>query len=530
MTIQHLDFQSTGYFSKLLSDYVGKKTDPLPFSKHPHDIAAIGKATEQYAILLDRSLLSETIRKQYQGIQLTSVTSDQIDALKNEDTFCVVTAHQLCLLGGPMYFVIKIANTIRLSRELKQRFPEKNFVPVYWMGSEDHDFEEINHIRLFGKTIEWTDKQGGATGRYRTESLNPVLEELGNILGNAPFAADIMNIVDSAYQHPDLTSATRSMVHQLFGQYGLVIVNGDDKVFKKAFTPILQSELTESLSYDLVLQQSAQLEAAGYHAQASPRPINLFFLGENTRERITLEADGKYHAGDKSFSRVEILHLLKEHPEAFSPNVILRPLLQQGILPCAAFIGGGGELAYWMQLSSVFERYQIKFPVLVARTSMLYITAAQQKRIQKLGLDIQQLFGDAEHLKKNFALQHSQSSPDIQPSLEKILSAMQEVENIAASIDKTLGPAVAAESKKMQHALEQIQQRMVRSLKQQHETELKQIDQLYQQLFPNGSLQERTDNFMNIYAQSGKSFIEMFINELKPLADQMVVITQTEAI
>jgi uncharacterized protein YllA (UPF0747 family) len=205
-------------------------------------------------------------------------------------------------------------------------------------------------------------------------------------------------------------------------------------------------------------------------------------------------------------------------------------LLQQGILPCAAFIGGGGELAYWMQLSSVFERYQIKFPVLVARTSMLYITAAQQKRIQKLGLDIQQLFGDAEHLKKNFALQHSQSSPDIQPSMEKIVSAMQEVENIAASIDKTLGPAVAAESKKMQHALEQIQQRMVRSLKQQHETELKQIDQLYQQLFPNGSLQERTDNFMNIYAQSGKSFIEMLINELKPLADQMVVITQTEAI
>ena len=234
MTIQHLDFQSTGYFSKLLSDYVGHHSGSLPFSKHPHDIAAIGKVAEQYALLLDRSLLSKTIRQQYQGIQLTSATSDHIDALKNEQTFCVVTAHQLCVLGGPMYFVIKIANTIRLSRELKQRFPEKNFVPVYWMGSEDHDFEEINHIRLFGKTIEWTDKQGGATGRYSTESLSPVLEELRNMLGNAPHAADIMNIVETAYQHPDLTSATRSLVHQLFGEYGLVIVNGDDKVFKKS--------------------------------------------------------------------------------------------------------------------------------------------------------------------------------------------------------------------------------------------------------------------------------------------------------
>lgn len=529
MTKQHLDFQSTGYFSKLLSDYVRNKPDALSFAKYPQEIAAIGRVAEQYAILFDRSLLSDTIRHQYKGIQLSEETSDNIESLKREQTFCVVTAHQLCLLGGPMYFVIKIANTIRLSRDLNQHYPDKHFIPVYWMGSEDHDFEEINHIRLFGKTIEWTDKQGGATGRYHTESMRPVLDELSNILGNALHAAELMSIVEAAYQLKDLTSATRYLVHQLFGKYGLVIVNGDDPVFKRAFSPIMQSELTESLSHDLVLQQSSQLEAAGYHAQASPRPINLFLLKENTRERIILEADGKYHAGEQRFSKEEILQLLEDEPETFSPNVILRPLLQQSILPAAAFIGGGGELAYWMQLSSLFDRYQVKYPVLVARTSLLYITAAQQKRIDKLGLDIPQLFGNADQLKKKFALQHSQASPDIQPSLEKVLSAMQEVENTAVSIDKTLGPAVAAETKKMQHALEQIQQRMIRSLKQQHETELKQIDALYQQLFPNGALQERTDNFMNIYAQIGAAFIDMLINELQPLANQMVVISQSDA-
>ena len=158
-------------------------------------------------------------------MQLKNITS-----LENPTTFCVVTAHQLNVFGGPLYYIYKIAQTISTCNQLKTKFPNYNFVPVYWLGSEDHDFDEINHIYLYNKKIEWQDKQGGATGEYSTNSILPLIEEIKTILGESEFANQLIEIFQKAYAQPTLTHAARYLVNALFGIYGLVVVDGNDTI------------------------------------------------------------------------------------------------------------------------------------------------------------------------------------------------------------------------------------------------------------------------------------------------------------
>lgn len=529
MKISAIPFSDTGYFSKLISDYTSRAEAVTTFSRRFADTDAVSELLHQpYPLKIDRGLLSETILRQYNGIEISEQVGVNIERLRSEDTFCVVTAHQLNLFGGPLYFVIKIANTISLCRKLKEQFPDKHFVPVYWMGSEDHDFEEVNHIRLFGKSLSWEDKQGGAFGRYSTESLNPLIDQLQEILGADADHDGLMGTINTAYSLPNIEQAARYLVNAIFGIHGLVIVNGDDRVLKAAMIPSFEEELFGQASEPLVREQSRMLEEAGYHAQASPRPINLFYLSPGKRERIERLEDGSFMAGDLRFSTEDLKSILQNTPEAISPNVILRPVFQQSVLPSVAFIGGGGEMAYWMQLATVFDLHQTVFPVLIPRTSLLYLPKGQLKRLDKLGLKVTDLFKEREALKREYALEHSKEDPDLSKQKQQLEYIFQEVRAKAEAIDATLGPASGAEAQKALNALDQLQGRMIRAIKQQQDTSLRQIDHLYDQLFPDGVLQERKDNFMNFYARQGQSFIELLIDTLMPIDQEFVVLQEDD--
>jgi len=529
MKLSALPFSDTGYFSKLVTDYTSRSEAVAAFSRRFAELQAVAELLEQpYPLKIERGLLSETILHQYDGMEISEQVQGNIELLRKENTFCVVTAHQLNLFGGPLYFVIKIANAISLSRKFQEQFPDKHFVPVYWMGSEDHDFEEVNHIRLFGKTLTWDDKQGGAFGRYTTESLQPLIEQLRELLGADADRDGLMAIIETAYSLPNIERAARYLVNALFGAHGLVIVNGDDHILKAAMKPVFSEELFGQASEPLVQVQSRELEEAGYHAQASPRPINLFYLSPGNRERIERLEDGSFVAGELHFSAEALASILEQKPEAISPNVILRPVFQQSVLPAVAFVGGGGELAYWMQLPTVFDLHSASFPVLVPRTSLMYLPKAQLKRMEKLGLELSDLFKDKELLKKAYALEHSKEDPDLSGYKQQLEHIFQEVRAKAEAVDATLGPASGAEAQKAMNALDQLQGRMIRAIKHQQETSLRQIDHLFEQLFPEGGLQERKDNFMNFYARQGQGFIELLIEALMPIEHQFVVLQEDE--
>lgn len=527
--ISSISFSETHLFSKLILDYLNQEKSVQQFYKYAPTIDAIEQIIQdKKSEHIDRNVLVETITKQYINAnvdQLSEPLKNNIDALKNDDTFCVVTAHQLNIFGGPLYYVYKIAQTISTCNQLKQQFPKYNFVPVYWFGSEDHDFEEINHINLFNKKIEWNDKQGGATGAYFTESILPFIEELKTILGESEYSNELIQIFKTAYSLPTLTDATRCLVNALFGKLGLIVVDGNDATFKKQFSEIMKDELLQQKSFKLVTEQLKQLEANGYKQQAFPREINLFYLSKNSRERIVYEnSQFRIQNSELKFTEIEIVQELNNHPERFSPNVILRPLYQQKILPSLAYIGGAGELSYWLQLKSTFDFYNLNFPQLILRNSALLISENLSKRIEKIGFDKQDFFNDINQLKQEFIAKNTEQDLDVTSFKNEIELTFNKLQDLTKNIDATLVNTVGAELQKSLQSIDGIQKRLMKSLKQKNETELNQIEKIKTQLFPQNNLQERIDNFSSYYAKYGQQFIADLIANFDVYNKQFLLI------
>lgn len=527
MRIDTYKFSEVDYFSKLIADYTSGQLDTQ--IQPPYSLGLEGikeQLKSEYPLFIDREELASSIHQQYESIEISSVVRSNIDALKEQTTFTVVTAHQLSTFGGPLYYVIKIANAIAFSRKLKAEFPKYNFVPVYWMGSEDHDFDEINHIYLFGNKITWESTQEGPVGRFSLEGIQEAVQQVLEILGdNCPDNLD--RIVKKAYAHKTPQLATRELVNSLFGKYGLVIVDGDDVSLKKAMSKVIKEELFTQPSYPLLLKRSSLLEETGYHAQATGREVNLFLLGDDFRTRIEPHESG-FDINGEFWSQKRILKELDEHPENFSPNVILRPLFQQGVLPNVAFIGGGGEIAYWLQLTDIFQHYNVRYPVLIPRTSLMFINFNQHKRLRKLNLSVVDLFKEKEELKKEFLVRKEDEIPDLEKEKASIALIIEEIQAKAKDLDKTLVPSVGADGQRIQNTLNQIEGKMLRSIKQRNKIELNQIDGLFQAFFPDNSLQERHDNFMNFYSRYGKHFIDWLVQYLAVIEQEFVVITETE--
>ncbi|MDX5436693.1 MAG: bacillithiol biosynthesis cysteine-adding enzyme BshC, partial [Pontibacter sp.] len=350
MKITKLDYAATGAFSKTITDYLCCSEQLQPFYNRFPTLEAFGAQLKEKSFSeAQRQTLHQALQEQYTSIaEVNPKVQQHIELLLQTNTYTVTTGHQLNIFTGPLYFVYKIVTAIKTCRQLKEQYPDYNCVPVYWMATEDHDFAEINHFSLFGKKYTWETDQTGAVGRFSTESMAQLLAEL----------PEAYPVFEEAYRNSkNLADATRAITHALFGEYGLVSIDGDDKLLKRAMIPVVEQELTDQLSNRLVEETSAQLEELGYKPQVYSREINLFYLTDTLRERIVQEG-GKYKVlnTDLSYTLEELQQEAQEHPERFSPNVILRPLYEELILPNLAYIGGGAEVAYWFQLKELFAK------------------------------------------------------------------------------------------------------------------------------------------------------------------------------
>jgi bacillithiol biosynthesis cysteine-adding enzyme BshC len=528
MNVQAISFRSTGAFSALANDFLDKPEKfadwlPLPFS-----MAGIQQAMEQRVAFgaEQRELLVAALKRQYAALPKQQLPASQLERLGKEGVFTITTAHQPNLFTGPAYLIYKIAGTIALARALESE-GWGQFVPVYWMGAEDHDFEELNHTHVFGKRIEWQTQQTGAVGRMLLNDLTDARSQLLDILGKEGHAADLAVLIEACYI-PEITvaEATRRFIDQLFGLYGLVVVDGDDASLKAQFVPQMQMELTEKASEALVLHAASKLEGAGYKAQIYPREINLFWLDAGIRERIiTIPSGFALAHGSKTWTNAEMLEALQKSPECFSPNVVLRPLYQELILPNVAFIGGGAEVAYWNLLPKVFEKYQVPFPVVMLRTSAMVVDKGSLNRQQKLGLDTLQLFEETEQLIRNFIATHESGLFSLQAESAEMQGLFERLASRVEQVDPTLKAAVMAEAKKLSGSFEGLQARVIKAQKQKHETEVNQIRALKAKLFPENHLQERHDSFMNFYAWAGRDFIDTCVREMNPLRKEFLVLS-----
>lgn len=479
----------------------------------------------------NRSLLVSVLRKQYLSFSTEGGVLDKIDSLRDSKTFTVTTAHQPSLLTGPLYFVYKIFSTIKLAEELASHYPQNNFVPIFVIGGEDHDFEEVNSISIFGKKIAWqrSDIESGAVGMMKTESLRAVLDELKPTLGDSENAQYIFDIIEKAYtQHTLYQDATQDLLNALFGKYGLVVLNMNDTELKQQFMPIMEKEIVEQPSKSLVEQTQNELADLGFKPQAFAREINLFYLRENIRERI-VEENGVYRALNTDFqwqTQADILKELHDTPQYFSPNVVLRPLFQEYILPNLAYIGGGGELAYWLERKTQFQYFGINFPMLIRRNSVLFLDKATQDRMKKLDVQLTDLVENTDVLIKKYVAKLSTTPLSMEAEKTALNEILDSILKKVVAIDASLEKAVLAEKTKQLQSIEAFESRVLKAEKQKHETALNQLKALQQKLFPNGGLQERTDNILPIYLKHNGAFFDVLKANLNPLEKGFIIISE----
>ncbi len=529
MPKQLLPYHKTGYFSQLMCDYLERKEATLHFyHRFPNLENFHGQMQEKKEGFKSetRSILVERLKHQYANHQLSEATAANIEALGNENCFTITTGHQLNLFTGPLYFLFKIFSAINLAETLKEKYPDSDFVPVYWMASEDHDFEEINYFNLHGKKVAWDRTSGGAVGELSTEGLGAVLEVLKNELGASSHAKELLSLFEKGYlSHDHLADATRHIANELFKEYGLVIIDGNDAPLKKLFASYAERELFENLSHACVTETTARLLEAGYKEQVHPREINLFYTIEGVRERI-IEQEGRFYVNetDISFSEAEIRQELASFPERFSPNALLRPLYQEVILPNLCYIGGGGELAYWFQLKDYFEAVTVPFPILLLRNSVVLVSQKQSDKLLKLQVDITSLFQNREALKTEYTHQLSEIKIDFSDQRQHLQQQFEGMYKIAQQTDASFLGAVGAQEKKQLKGLDHLEKRLLKAQKRRLTDKLGRLVAIHEQLFPKGSLQERNVNFSEFYLEYGNRLLTELKEELDPLAHEFTIL------
>lgn len=523
-----ISYQKSGYFTTLLSDYLDEKAIIKPLYNRFPNIEnfkdQIAEKAQNFATK-NRAILVAELEQQYQNFDVSENTLNNIKILNQNNTFTITTGHQLNLFTGPLYFLYKIVSTINLCKQLQSHYPEHNFVPIYWMATEDHDFEEINYFNLKGKTIRWNKASLGPVGRLSTEGLDKVFEVFSKEIGSFTNATQLKNLFEKAYlEHSNLADATRFLANELFKKEGLVIIDGDCKALKKLFVPFAKRELLEQTSFKKVSETNELLK--DYFVQVNPREINLFYIDDSLRERIILEK-GVYKINNTSieFSESDILAELENNPQKFSPNVILRPLYQEIILPNLCYIGGGGELAYWLELKSNFEANSITFPMLLLRNSVLLATQKQIEKANNLNLKWSDMFANQNELITNKTKELSQFKIDFSEQKEHLRKQFEALQAIANQTDKSFIGAVKAQETKQIKGLENLEKRLLKAEKRVLNDTLNRITILQNELFPNQSLQERKANFSEFYLEYGDALIEDLFAQLNPLSQEFKIIT-----
>jgi bacillithiol biosynthesis cysteine-adding enzyme BshC len=551
-----ISYKETGFFSPSVIDYIENRADLQPFYGFRPDMGGFAELLKNKKVVADREILYRVLSKQYaeksegqevrksgspevgksegegnvkrKTYNVQPLTAQNLELLKLDSTYTITTGHQLNIFAGPLYFLYKIATAIKLSQQLKAAHPDKNFVPVYWMASEDHDFAEINYTNIGGKKVHWWYEASGATGRINPDTMRQALNQYKGVLGMEGHAVEVAEIVETAYTRFDkLADATRYLVNALFGQYGLVIIDADDHEFKKQFAPIMEQDIINQNSFKNITATNEQLHKLSVHIQVNPREINFFYLKDSLRERVIFEHDSYQVMNTEiRFTEAELKEEIATYPERFSPNVVMRPLYQECILPNIAYIGGGAEVVYWLELKSNFDFYKVDFPILILRNSALVVKKDQAAKVKHMDLTAADLFKPNDTLKTDWIKKHSNHTLSLEGEWREMSALFEKIKLRSYKIDPTLSPSAAAVQARLKHAIDNLEKKLIKAEKRNYATRLEQLAVVKAELFPKDSLQERTENFGLMYVRWGQMFIDELIRHFEPLNFEFTVLTE----
>ncbi|MEP6677287.1 MAG: bacillithiol biosynthesis cysteine-adding enzyme BshC [Ferruginibacter sp.] len=523
----HLSYQSTGYFSKIVIDYLEQSPELQSFYGEAPTLNGIKKAiVARKKFTTDRKLLVTELRKQYSSIQLSAKQEAHLVALNDDNCFTVTTAHQPNIFTGHLYFIYKILHAIKLAAYLKEQLPENNFVPVYYIGSEDADLDELGEVFLNGTEYHWRTKQTGAVGRMKVDDeLLKIIDAIAGQVLVEKYGNEIIDLIRQCYtKGAMIEQATFKLVNQLFAEYGLITLLPDNAALKQTMLPVFEDDLLNNIAGSIVEKTSAEL-AEHFKAQAYPREINLFYLKDNRRERIEKKKEQFVTVDTQQiFSRDEMITELKSHPERFSPNVILRGLYQETILPDIAFVGGGGELAYWLQSKDLFQHYKVPYPVQVLRNSFLILHEKVRLKLESMDVEMKDIFKTEDVLLNAIVKKESALQLNLEKEKAILIQYYASLKTVAAAVDITLTAHAENLCSKALKKIEMLEKKMLRSEKLKFEAQKRQLHKIKSLLFPDNGLQERVENFIPYYAQWGHEFIEQVYKNSLALEQQFCIL------
>ena len=478
----------------------------------------------------DRDKLVNLIKNQYGNITPSKKTTQNLKLLKSKNTLAVVTGQQLGLLGGPLYTIYKIITAIKLSNYLSERYDDFKFVPIFWLEGDDHDFNEIRHVNLindkndiqifnYGKEIPDDEDRGSVGFMKIDDSINPLFEEITQNIRNTEFTPDLFYNLKSFYTtDKTLKEGFRELIYWLFDKYGLVIFDPQDKKIKEMMVPVFKKELTDFRKHtETMVGISAELEDV-YHAQVKVRPVNLFYNTDGGRFLLDpVDNEFRLHKRRKRFGYEELINLMDTEPQNFSPNVLLRPVCQDYILPTAFYIGGPSEIAYFAQVMPLYDFFNVQAPVIYPRSSATILEKNIGSIIEKYNLSLNQIFWEPEALKEYVIASLSDITIEkiFGDAKEKVDMALDQLKEKLFDFDKTMSDAGTKYRQKILNYLDEFRGKAIDSQKRKHETTLRQIDKLSSTLFPHSTLQEREINFVYFANKYGPDILNKIFDKIE---------------
>ncbi|MEK7819201.1 MAG: bacillithiol biosynthesis cysteine-adding enzyme BshC [Bacteroidota bacterium] len=533
--IKYSEFQNLNVgFTNLFIDYIEQKESVKKYFNDANiqNISSWGNIIKNFNYQTEnRKIVIQTLIEQNRALHCSVQTLSNIDLLQNKNTFCVVTGQQAGLFLGPLYTIYKTISAIKLCEKLKNEFPDYNFVPVFWVESEDHDLNEITTIGSI------TNKNEFQTFKYDVSKNNEPLKQfisaknllvnesisdfIKNIFDNqttTEFSPQIQNLLNQYYAiGQPFTNSFASMISDLFRDYGLITIDISHQQFKNILKEIFRTELNcNHETSKNVIEQSYELEKE-YHAQIKPRPINLFVSNQDGRYPLQPDEFGYFLQGTrKRYSNDELLNLLETSPELFSPNVVLRPICQDFLLPTISYVGGPAEIAYFSQLKKVYEQFKITMPVIFPRASCTLIEDKINNILEKHEIEPLNFLNNFSDLTNDVLEEISEVK------VEKLFLEMEnksknlfnETKYAILQIDPTLENSITNIVNKLDFSLNQLKEKVRNAQKRKEEVTVSQLLKTKNHLFPDSKLQERNITIIYFMNKYGLDIVKWLYDEV----------------
>ncbi len=516
---QRVPFEEMDSFSTLFEHYSRYDEHLAPFYAGDyrnldtfHDLAQ--KTT---GVRRNRSLIADILTEQNIRWGLDAATERNIDKLRQANSVAVVTGQQLGIFLSPLFISYKTLTTLLLAERLQKNL-DRPVVPIFWLHGEDHDFAETAPLHLLDDSdnlVQLHYEPGsdpaaapnGPVGRMTfTPAIERLLESIASCLPATPNKEELLAFLNTHFtEGAPLIDGFAALLKRLFKGSGLVLMSVDDRRLKQECSPLFQQEIEAPYELTEAIVKTTEELKTRYHAQVQVQPTNIFLMTDHAR--IAIEAEDSVFRTRKeaaSITREELSLALKETPERFSPNVVLRPLVQDFLLPTIAYIGGPGEVAYFAQLKPAYEWANLPMPVIYPRASVTLIEPAVQKWIDEYPMPLQAYRDDPNKIFRSFVIDRMPIDIDgvMGPSREHIDQVITSLDHAAREIDETLVRSAASTRVRIHQELTRFEERLIRAQKRMQNTDLLRINKVCNHLFPRQKLQERVLSplhFLNAY-------------------------------